>query len=171
MRRTLVDYAAALPSLGVPVIRTRDFAMRFDLKWSAATETLSRLAAKGLIRRIARGAWSTTAEVDPFAVASHLFTPNTSYGSMRSAMNIHAMISQVPNRIEVIATGAEGLHRTAVGDIDVRAVQGGLITGFEVKGARKVALPEKAIFDFLYLRRRADAARSPRGCSAPTSPW
>jgi hypothetical protein len=96
-----------------------------------------------------------------------MFAPNTSYVSMRSAMNIHGMISQVPNRIEVIATGAEGLHRTTVGDIDVRAVQGRLITGFEVKGDRKVALPEKAVFDFLYLRRRAhllpEVETPPRG--------
>ena len=156
MTRSLVDYAAELPALGLPVIRTRDFARRFDLSDSAATHALTRLAQKGVIRKIATGVWSTTAEVDRFAVASHMFAPNVSYVSMRSAMNIHGMISQVPNSIEVVSTGSEGPHKTTVGAIDVHAVQGRLITGFEVKGDRKVALPEKAAFDFLYLKRHAE---------------
>lgn len=155
-RRRLLEYAAVLPTFGVPVVSTRDFAMRLDMSTSHASHTLDRLAEHGVIRKLAPGTWSTAAVVDPFAVASHILAPHTSYVSMRSAMNIHGMISQVPGRIEVVSTGNGGRHTTSVGTIDVHVMQGRLVTGFEVKGWRKVAIPEKAVFDFLYLKRSAD---------------
>lgn len=125
---------------------------------AVATVYLSRMVAKGLARRLLRG--YVTFVDDEYVIASQLMEP--SYISATSALNFHALIQQVPARIECVSTRNSRNYKNL--GISYHRIPPELFFGYErhAKGDSYILMadPEKALIDSVYLNLIArDAAR------------
>lgn len=138
--------------MGKPVITTEDTALRLGQTRSAATRTLGRLAAAGLVLHIRHGLWSLDLRIDPLVVPEHLTAPFPAYVSLQTALHLHGMISQIPRVIYVASLAPTRRIRTQVGDYSIHRLAPSFFGGFETMGTGlRLATPEKALLDILYL--------------------
>lgn len=147
----LVDMLALIKRIGQPVLRTADVMARFNVDKSHASNLMARLAESGHAVRIKRGLWVLPDGVDPMVLAEYLAAPFPSYISLQSALYYHGMISQIPAVTFVISVARTRLYRTPLGTYSIHHVHPSFFFGFESVGGIKVATPEKALFDVLYL--------------------
>jgi predicted transcriptional regulator of viral defense system len=142
-----------LRSLRVPAATTSDTAAVLGLSVQAASHTLRRLASSGLVTSVRRGLWAFADQPDPLALAEYVTSPYPSYVSLQTALYRRAMITQIPSSIYLASLARSDLVETGVGTYSVHHLQPQLFGGFEhdPRTGTKVALPEKALFDFLYL--------------------
>jgi len=141
-----------LRRLGKPILTTGDAAMHLGLTRSAASRALARLEAADLVQPIRHGLWSVETRVDPLRLPEYLTAPFPSYVSLLTALRIHGMITQVPHVIYVVSLAPTRRLRTRVADYSVHRVAPGFFGGFTTTpGGAKVASPEKALLDTLYL--------------------
>jgi predicted transcriptional regulator of viral defense system len=148
------DAYAALEVLGRPVVTTSEAAVVWEAELSAATHTLSRLAQSGLVRRVRHGVWKVgPGSVDPLDVLAVLTQPYPSYVSLWSALFEHGMIEQIPRSIYAASLDRSRTVETDAGEFRIHHVHPDLFGGFEGQtGVRSgTALPEKALFDTVYL--------------------
>src|SRR5438105_3734078 len=92
---------AHLRGLRKPVVPTNDVALALGVERSPATQTLKRLAAEGLVRKIRHGLWVLDPALDPLLLPEYLTAPLPSYVSFQSALYLRGMVSQVPEVIYV----------------------------------------------------------------------
>ena len=147
----LVDILALLKRIGQPVLRTADVMARFNADTAHASNLMARLADSGHVVRIKRGLWVLQEGVDPMVLAEHLTAPYPSYISLQSALYYHGMVSQIPAVTFVVSVARTRLYRTPLGMYSIHHVNPSFFFGFESVGDVKVATPEKALFDVLYL--------------------
>lgn len=142
-----------LRSLRVPAATTSDAAAVLGLSVEAASQTLRRLASSGLVTAVRRGVWALTDAVDPLALAEYVTAPYPSYVSLQTALYRRGMISQIPASIYLVSLARSVQVETGIGTYSVHHVRPELFGGFEhdSRSGTKLALPEKALFDFLYL--------------------
>jgi predicted transcriptional regulator of viral defense system len=150
-----------LRSLQVPAATTAEAAAVLGLSIEAASHTLRRLAASGLVTAVRKGLWSIRTPADPFALAAYVTLPHLSYISLQTALFQRGMISQIPTMIYLVSLGRSGRVATSVGTYSVHHVQPEIFGGFETveapEGSRiNLAFPEKALIDFLYLSSTRD---------------
>lgn len=136
-----------------PVIETGVAANLLSQSVSATSHQLRDLADAGLIAHIGRGLWSLTSLTDPLVVGSWITDPDPSYVSLYSALRFHGMIQQLPQTIFVVSTGKTRHRVTEVGTFSIHQIHPALFGGFEEERERRIATPEKAVFDALYLER------------------
>ena len=142
----------SLLRMGKPVITTDDAALRLGLTPSAATRTLGRLASAGLVLHLRHGLWSLDPRIDPLLVPEYLTAPFPAYVSLQSALQIHGMISQVPQVIYVASLAPTKRIKTKVGDYSIHCLAPSFFGGFETaRTGVRLATPEKALLDALYL--------------------
>jgi len=149
----LVDVHARLLKMGIPVFQTSDAAAYLDVKNAHASKLLARLAASGHLARLGRGRWGFKDRIDSFALPEYLTAPYPSYVSLQSALYHHGMISQIPSVLYAVSIARTRTHVTALGTVSVHHVDPSLFFGYQpaAKGPGKIARPEKALIDFLYL--------------------
>jgi predicted transcriptional regulator of viral defense system len=142
-----------LLSLAAPVITTADAAALLGLERGHASKLLARLSETGHVVRLCRGLWAFPGRIRPMALAEYLTAPFPSYVSLYSALYYHGMISQIPAVLY-----ASSLHRTrkfhtAFGTVSVHHLAPSFFFGFEAAAGNeaRLATPEKAILDVLYL--------------------
>jgi hypothetical protein len=142
-----------LRSLRVPAATTSDVAAVLGLSVEGASHTLRRLASSGLVTAVRRGVWALTDPVDPLALAEYVTAPYPSYVSLQTALYRRGMISQIPASIYLVSLARSVQVETGIGTYSVHHVRPELFGGFEhdPRSGTKLALPEKALFDFLYL--------------------
>jgi predicted transcriptional regulator of viral defense system len=142
-----------LKSLRVPAATTADAAAVLGLSGEAASHTLRRLAHSGLVMPVRKGLWALADRPDPFALAEYVTAPYPSYVSLQTALYQHGMIDQIPSMIFVVSLARSGRIETQLGTYSVHHVQPAFFAGFESlpDSGIKLALPEKALVDFLYL--------------------
>ncbi len=140
-----------LITLGVPVVTTSQAAAVFRASVGAANKTLSRLALAGLVLRIRHGLWATRPALDPKVLPEYLTQPWPSYISLQTALYAHGMIEQIPSVIFAVSLDRARRIRTSVGTFLIHHVAPEFFGGFEEKGGVKMATPEKALLDMLYL--------------------
>ena len=79
-----------------------------------------------------------------------------SYISMEYALNYYSLIPEAVFLFTSITTKKTTLFETPVGNFNYRSIKNSLFFGYVLKGQGvlkyKIAEPEKAILDFLYLR-------------------
>jgi hypothetical protein len=120
---------------------------------------LTRALAKGFVLRIARGVYiNTLRDGEPAIEEVACFLRTPSYISCEWALNRHGIILQAPYVCTVLTLD------TAVGRsrdisfgrvvIEFSRITPRLFNGFEAKPGFNLALPEKALLDTLYLRKR-----------------
>jgi hypothetical protein len=142
-----------LRGLRVPAATTSDAAAVLRLSVPAASSTLRRLASSGLVTPIRRGLWAFAERPDPLALAEYVTAPYPSYVSLQTALYRRGMVSQIPSMIYLVSLARTGRIETAVGTYSVHHLPPELFGGFEYDPTSgvKLARPEKALFDFLYL--------------------
>jgi predicted transcriptional regulator of viral defense system len=142
-----------LRALQKPVVTTDDAALTLGLERSAATQTLKRLAAAGLLKKIRHGMWTSELNLDPLVLPEYLTVPLPSYVSFQSALSFHGMISQIPNVIYVASLARTLRVRTTLGAFSIHRLAPCFYGGFEIvkDTGVKLATREKALLDTLYL--------------------
>ena len=149
----LVDVHARLLKMGIPVFQTSDAAVYLGIGSAHASKLLARLAASGHLARLGRGRWGFKDRIEPFALPEYLTAPFPSYVSLQSALYHHGMISQIPSVLYAVSIARTRTYVTALGTVSVHHVDPSLFFGYQpaTKGPGKIARPEKALIDFLYL--------------------
>jgi predicted transcriptional regulator of viral defense system len=149
----LLDVHARLLKMGVPVFQTSDAGAFLGIGSAHASQLLGRLAASGHLTRLGRGRWGFAERVDPFALPAYLTAPYPSYVSLQSALHHYGMISQVPSVLYAVSVSRTRAYATALGTVSVHHVDPSFYFGHRRAGdgSGRIATPEKALIDFLYL--------------------
>jgi predicted transcriptional regulator of viral defense system len=149
----LVDVHARLLKMGIPVFQTSDAAAYLGVGSAHASKLLARLAASEHLARLGRGRWGFKDRIDPFALPEYLTSPYPSYVSLQSALYHHGMISQIPSVLYAVSLARTKTYKTALGTVSVHHIDPSFFFGHQLsgKGPGKIATPEKALIDFLYL--------------------
>jgi DNA-binding transcriptional ArsR family regulator len=148
-----VDVLGRLRALRVPAFTTSDAAAAVGLSVAAASHALRRLGAAGLVTPVRKGLWTTRESPDPLTLADYITAPHPSYVSLQSALHLHGMIEQIPNVTYLVSLGRTAQIHTRVGTFSVHHVGPQLFGGATLDHRTRVRLasPEKALGDFLYL--------------------
>jgi predicted transcriptional regulator of viral defense system len=143
---------ARLRKLGVPVIATADAAAALQQSTTAATKTLSRLAAAGLVASLRQGTWWLDGTIDPYRLPEYLTAPLESYLSLHTALHLRGMIEQVPSVFYAASLARTQRVVTRVGTFSIHHLAPEVFGGYqETANGVKLATAEKALFDFAYL--------------------
>jgi predicted transcriptional regulator of viral defense system len=147
-----IEALQRLQKLGAPVFETRDAAALLSVTPANANAILRRLAQQGLLTHLSRGRWLTGTSIARFALPELISAPNPAYVSMQSALFQHGIIEQVPAVIYAVTLARPRRIGTPLGTISFHRLPPALFLGFEVDDdGAKIATPEKALFDVLYL--------------------
>lgn len=147
-----IEALRRLQSLGTPVFETRDASALLAVTPANANMILRRLANQGLLVHLARGRWLSNRTISRFALPELISAPSPAYVSMQSALFHHGLIEQIPAVIYAATLGRPRRTTTPMGVISFHRLPAELFTGFEVNDdGAKIATPEKALFDVLYL--------------------
>ena len=149
----LIEVHARLKKMAVPVFRTADVMAYLDIRKEHASNLLARLEDTHHIVRIKRGLWVFPEGIDPLAVPEYLTAPFPSYISLQSALYYHGMISQIPAITYSVSPARTHVYKTPLGTFSIHHIDPSLFFGYEPVGkfGIKIATPEKALFDFLYM--------------------
>jgi len=140
-----------------PIFTTADAARAAGAANQDASRSLARMADEGLVTQVRQGLWALTGHPDfsPYAVVPYLVPDDAeAYVSLLSALNLHGMIEQFPRRVQVVTTARRADLETPVGSFEFHQMAAPLIGGFAPHGTLRqfdLAMPEKALFDLLYL--------------------
>jgi predicted transcriptional regulator of viral defense system len=142
-----------LQMLAAPVVETRDVAALLKVSTSNATAILRRLAHKEMILHLSRGRWLVNEKLDRLALPELILAPYPAYISLQSALFHHGLIEQIPAVIYAVTPARPRRLRTPMGTISFHRLPPQLFQGFELSSGSdaKIATPEKALFDLLYL--------------------
>jgi len=149
----LVDALARILEIGQPVFQTSDVAAYLDINRGHASKLLGRLAVSGHIIHLGRGLWALKERVDPLALPGYLTAPFPSYISLYSALYHHGMLSEIPAVTYAVSVAETRRVDTPLGTVSIHHIEPSFFFGFEIlsSSGAKVASPEKAVLDFLYL--------------------
>jgi predicted transcriptional regulator of viral defense system len=141
-----------IQQLGVSSFETRDISALLRVAPANASVLLSRLASRGFVRRVARGRWSIGPQHNREQLAEQVAAPSLAYISLQSALFRHGLIEQVPEVLYAVTLGRPRRVRTPSGTVSLHRMPPALFGGYEMADdGTKVATPEKALFDLLYL--------------------
>ena len=147
-----VEALRKIQQLGVSAFETRDVSALLRVTPANASVLLSRLAGRSFVRRLARGRWSVGTSVHREQLAEQVANPSPAYVSLQSALFRHGLIEQVPEVVYAVTLGRGRRVRTPAGTVSLHRMPPQLFGGFETADdGTKMATPEKALFDLLYL--------------------
>jgi predicted transcriptional regulator of viral defense system len=148
-----IEALQRLQMLATPVLESRDVAALLQVSASNATTILRRLGAEGMIVHLSRGRWLVDKKIDRLALPELISAPHPAYISLQSALFHHGLIEQIPSTLYAVTPARPRQFRTPMGMISFHRMPPELFTGFELSSASdaKIATPEKALFDLLYL--------------------
>lgn len=149
---TLASALAKLRSADQPVLRSADVAAYLDVSLTNASAIMARLGKHGHVVRIKRGLWAF-AGTDLLVIVPYLTAPLPTYISLQSALYYHDMVSQIPEVVFCVSLARTRVYRSALGPVSVHHIPGSFFFGYEESehGGVRMASPEKALVDFLYL--------------------
>ena len=114
--------------------------------------SLSDLEQTGVLSRFCRGFY-VTRDFDPLVLSQRL-SPD-SYISFGNALARHLLIGSVPRyRIRAAKPGPKRVYTNGEYRIEHLSLKPELVFGYDVVDGIRMALPEKAVLDTLYLYRR-----------------
>jgi predicted transcriptional regulator of viral defense system len=143
---------ADLLRLNRPVVETAEAATRLGLSIPAASQQLRGLERSGIVRQLRRGLWLLRPDLEPFALPAYLTAPLPAYVSLWSALARHGMIEQIPRQVYVASLARTQQVHTSIADFSIHHLAPELFGGYEqVDGGGHVAMPEKALFDTMYV--------------------
>jgi predicted transcriptional regulator of viral defense system len=141
-----------LDRFGVEAFSTRDAGALLNVTPANAHMILSRLSKKDFIVHLSRGRWALARTLQRAMLPEHIAAPYPAYLSLQTALFQHGLIEQVPSVLYAVTVGRTRRITTPQATVSLHHIPATLFTGFEVaaEGA-KLATPEKALFDLLYL--------------------
>ena len=100
---------------------------------------------------VRKGVWALAERPDRLALIEYVTAPYPGYLSLQSALYQHGMIEQIPSMIYVVSLARSARIETRIGTYSVHHVQPAFFDGYESPpdSGVKLALPEKALVDFL----------------------
>jgi|ERR1035437_54180 predicted transcriptional regulator of viral defense system len=134
------------------VIKTRDAMIALGISLSGASYVLSRLEKDGFVIQLKSGTWLLDTKKDAWVIAKYITMPDPCYISLLSALSYHKMIQQIPQAIELVSLGRAQKAETPIGNFKVYQVTPILFGDYIRDKDIVVASPEKAIFDYMYLK-------------------
>lgn len=134
-----------------PFFSTQDAALMLGVSTQSASQLLAGLADHRLIGRVRHGHWSLGPSPKPIAYAGWVTAPLPSYVSVHTALYQHGMIEQIPSVIYVVSLAKTRRIESQIGTYSVHQIAPPLFGGYEENEGIRLATPEKALFDFLYL--------------------
>jgi predicted transcriptional regulator of viral defense system len=148
-----IEALQRLRTLATPVVESRDVAALLQVSASNATTILRRLAAEEMIIHLSRGRWLVDQKTDRLALPELISAPDPAYISLQSALFHHGVIEQIPSILYAVTPGRPRRLRTPIASISFHRMPPELFQGFELSSASdaKIAIPEKALFDLIYL--------------------
>lgn len=149
----LLEADTKLKKFGCPCLATRDVAALLNVTTVYASNILKRLAKVGRVTRLGRGRWLIGESIDPFVIPEALTNPAPAYISLQSALYHHGMINQIPSVVYAISLARTAYHKNPLGEFSIHHLGPEFFFGFELLGKSmiKMATPEKALIDHLYL--------------------
>ena len=147
-----IEALRRLDRLGVEAFSTRDAAALLGVQPANAHMILSRLGKQEFTVHLARGRWALASKLQRTLLPEHVAAPYPAYLSLQTALFQHGLVEQIPAVLYAVTVGRTRRVTTPVATVSLHHLPPALFTGFEVtaEGAR-LALPEKALFDLLYL--------------------
>ena len=148
----LIDAYATLHHLKLSVLQTQDVAAILDVNIAHASKILTRLSDAKQMIHLTRGIWAFP-DIDPLTLPSFLTLPFPAYVSLQTALYYHGMISQIPSIIYAVSLARTRRYQTPLANVSIHHIQPSLFFGYDEKnnGSIKMATPEKALLDLLYL--------------------
>ncbi len=134
------------------VLHTTDVMALLDIKKDHASKILSRLSQSGHLAKLKRGLWAFTETIDPLIISGYLTAPFPCYISLQSALYYHGMISQISSTIYCVSLARTRRYGTPAGAFSIHHISSDFFYGYdETESGVRMATPEKALLDFLYL--------------------
>lgn len=148
-----IEALQRLRTLATPVVETRDVAAVLQASSSSATTILRRLPQTGMIIHLSCGRWLLNAKLDRLALPELISARYPAYVSLQSALFHHGLIEQIPSVLYAVTPARPRRLLTPMGTISFHRMPPALFKGFELssRSDAKIATPEKALFDMLYL--------------------
>lgn len=144
-----------------PLFTSRDAADLTGASPTVVAHALERLTREGFIAKLLRGVWANTSHpmFSPYLLVGHLqeVWAESIYVSFVSALHLHGMLSQIPHEIHVAVARKRRVLMTPVAKFAFHKLPQPLLTGYaagDAWGRFQMAIPEKALFDTLYLSLR-----------------
>lgn len=140
------------------VLRLDDLARRYNVNELTARNALRRYEGHGLVEHISKKVYINrlNQNFSPRELVN-ILRPE-SYVSLESALVEQGVISQSPAILTCVTTGYPKTFRSPSVTVSYRKISKSLYWGFEEKRTRynnyKIALPEKAFLDWIYLSRQ-----------------
>lgn len=139
-----------------------DVAKLFSNESSSQINTqLFRMTGRGELIGIKRGLFLfSDAKIDEFVISNKLYFP--SYVSLESVLNISGVIPDVASAVTGVTTVTSKIFNTPVGSFTYSKISKNLFFGYgcvldEQSGQfYNIASPEKALLDYIYIRRVRD---------------
>jgi predicted transcriptional regulator of viral defense system len=126
---------------------------------------LARWEGQGVITRLKQGLYiQADVEVDEMLIANYLYKP--SYVSLETILNQAGIIPDIPSMVTSIVTGRPRKYTNTIGTFAYSKLPSSLFFGYEMIMDNQsgqylqVATPEKAILDWMYVRRVRDLRES-----------
>ena len=147
-----IEALRRIKNLGVSAFETRDIAALLAVSTANASMILNRLSAHEMVVHLSRGRWLSSEKISRLALPELISAPSPAYVSMQSALFFRGLIEQVPTVIYAATLGRPRRIQTPLGVISYHRIPPELFAGFSLESDdAKVATPEKALFDTLYL--------------------
>ncbi len=155
-----MDWAATLrkESLRSSILRSDELARRYGIAEAAVGNALRRQERRGLVEHVSRRIYVNKLAHDfsPRELVG-ILRPNA-YVSLESALAEWGISTQSPSALTCVTTGFPRKFHSASVRIVYRHISENLFWGFEEKrtrhGSYKIAAPEKALLDWIYLKRQ-----------------
>jgi len=155
-----LDWAATLrkEALRSSILRSDELARRYGIAEAAVGNALRRQERRGLVEHVSRRIYVNKLAHDfsPRELVG-ILRPNA-YISLESALGEWGISTQSPSALTCVTTGYPRQFRGASVRIVYRHISKNLFWGFQEKRARhgsyKIAEPEKALLDWVYLLRQ-----------------
>ncbi|MBS0649265.1 MAG: hypothetical protein JSS10_08600 [Verrucomicrobia bacterium] len=143
-----------LHEVGVPVMETKDVAFKLGVTNEHASQILRRLALEKHIVHLSRSLWAIDPQINPFLLPDYLVAPLPCYVSLQTALYQHNMIDQIPRLITVVSLARTRRIQTPLATVSVHHIIPEFFFDYDLdpKTQVKMATPEKALLDVLYLK-------------------
>jgi len=142
--------------LNYPVFTFEDVFKYFPKENQLTFKTqLSRWVKRGYLKKIKKGIFILAeAKIeDDFCLAPIIYSP--SYISLESVLNAYGVIPDIPFTVTSVTLKKTKTFKTPFGSFSYRHLKESLFFGFKIIGKEsytyKIAYPEKALLDYLYL--------------------
>lgn len=143
----------------LPYFETKELRLILGKNYTPTTlVNLKNWINKGYLTMLRRGLYvisETTKNIDMMAFATKIYPP--SYISLEMALNLYGIIPEAVFTATSVTTRKTKSFKTPIGNFSYQKIKKEAFGGFETKKQNGIsynlALPEKALVDFFYLKR------------------